>query len=76
MIFTYEVCTEKGRPPYSDRMAKIEKIEKTGDRSVRFTFNDKADREFPLIIALMPIAAQARVRQGDLRPDDAEARDR
>ena len=36
-------------------MAKIEKIEKTGDNSVRFTFNDKADREFPLIIALTPI---------------------
>ncbi len=55
VIFTYDVFTEKGRPPYSDRMAKIEKIEKTGDLSVRFTFNDKADREFPLIIALTPI---------------------
>ncbi|AMS42620.1 MULTISPECIES: extracellular solute-binding protein [Aminobacter] len=55
VIFTYEVFTEKGRPPYSDRMAKIEKIEKTGDNSVRFNFNDKADREFPLIIALTPI---------------------
>lgn len=55
VIFTYEVFTEKGRPPYSDRMSKIEKIEKTGDRSVRFTFNDKADREFPLIVALTPI---------------------
>ncbi len=55
VIFTYEVYTEKGRPPYSDRMSKIEKIEKTGDLSVRFTFNDKADREFPLIIALTPI---------------------
>ncbi|WP_445206979.1 extracellular solute-binding protein [Aminobacter sp. Piv2-1] len=55
VIFTYEVFTEKGRPPYSDRMARIDKIEKTGDLSVRFTFNDKADREFPLIIALTPI---------------------
>ncbi|MCA0279208.1 MAG: extracellular solute-binding protein [Proteobacteria bacterium] len=55
VIFTYEVYTEKGRPPYSDRMSKIEKIEKTGDLSVRFTFNDQADREFPLIIALTPI---------------------
>ncbi|WP_425286799.1 extracellular solute-binding protein [Nitratireductor soli] len=55
VIFTYEAYTEKGRPPYSSRMAKIEKIEKTGDHSVRFTFNDQADREFPLIIALTPI---------------------
>ena len=55
VIFTYEVFTEKGRPPYSDRMKKIAKIEKTGERSVRFTFNEKADREFPLIVALTPI---------------------
>ncbi len=55
LIFTYEVYAEKGRPPYSDRMKKIEKIEKTGEHSVRFTFNDKADREFPMIVALTPI---------------------
>lgn len=55
VLFTYDVFTDKGRPPYSDRMAKIAKLEKTGEYSVRFTFNDKADREFPLIIALTPI---------------------
>jgi peptide/nickel transport system substrate-binding protein len=55
VLFTYEVFTEKGRPPYSDRMKKIAKLEKTGERSVKFTFNDQADREFPLIIALTPI---------------------
>lgn len=51
VLFTYDVFTEKGRPPYSDRMKKIAKLEKTGEHSVRFTFNDLADREFPLIIA-------------------------
>jgi peptide/nickel transport system substrate-binding protein len=55
VLFTYDVFTEKGRPPFSDRMKKVEKLEKTGERSVRFTFNDLADREFPLIIALTPI---------------------
>lgn len=55
VIFTYEVFTEKGRPPYRDRMARIEKIEKTGERSVKFTFNEKADREFPLIVAMTPV---------------------
>ena len=39
VIFRYEIFTEKDRPPYSDR----------------FTLNDKAGREFLLIIALMPI---------------------
>ncbi|KAG1668204.1 putative binding protein [Nymphon striatum] len=32
VIFTYEIMTEKGRPPYNRRMARIESIEKTGDR--------------------------------------------
>lgn len=55
VIFTYKLFTEKGRPPYNSRMNKIEKIEKTGEGRVRFSFNDKADREFPMIIALSPI---------------------
>lgn len=55
VLFTYEVFTEKGRPPYSDRMKRVEKLEKTGERSVRFTFNELSDREFPLIIAMTPI---------------------
>lgn len=55
VIFTYETFAEKGRPPYSGRMAKIESIEKTGDRKVKFIFNENADREFPLIVALTPI---------------------
>ncbi len=55
VLFTYEVFTEKGRPPYSDRMKKIARLEKTGEHSVRFTFNDLADREFPLIVAMTPI---------------------
>ncbi|MGX5844482.1 extracellular solute-binding protein [Mesorhizobium sp. ArgA1] len=55
VLFTYDVFTDKGRPPYSDRMSLIAKLEKTGDHSVRFTFNEKANRETPLIIALTPI---------------------
>ncbi len=55
ILFTYELLTEKGRPPYNSRMNKIEKIEKTGERRVRFTFNDKADREYPMIISLSPV---------------------
>lgn len=55
VLFTYDVFSDKGRPPYSDRMKRVEKLEKTGERSVRFTFNDLSDREFPLIIAMTPI---------------------
>ncbi len=55
VIFTYETFTAKARPPYSQRMDKIASIEKMGERGVRFTLNEKADREFPLIIALTPL---------------------
>jgi len=55
VIFTYETFAEKGRPPYSTRMSKIEKIDKTGEHSVRFTFNEQSDREFPLVVALTPV---------------------
>ncbi|QKV18129.1 ABC transporter substrate-binding protein [Oricola thermophila] len=55
VIFTYELLTVKGRPPYNRRMDRIAKIEKTGENKVKFTFNEKADREFPLIIALTPV---------------------
>ncbi|WOC17302.1 hypothetical protein MP213Fo_28120 [Pseudochrobactrum sp. MP213Fo] len=56
VIFTYQILTEKGRPPYNSRMKSIAKIEKTGDRSIRFTFNEQANREFPLLLAAtMPV---------------------
>ena len=34
---------------------KIARSEKVGDNGVRFTFNEKADRELPLLLGMMPI---------------------
>lgn len=65
VIFTYEILTEKGRPPYNNRMSRIKKIEKTGERSVRFVFNEKSDREFPLLIAAsMPVLPKHAIDPG------------
>ncbi|HTO30971.1 MAG TPA: extracellular solute-binding protein [Pararhizobium sp.] len=55
VIFTFELFRDKARAPFSTRLEMVAKLEKVGDRSVRFTFNDKADREFPLLIAMTPI---------------------
>jgi peptide/nickel transport system substrate-binding protein len=52
VIFTFNLLAEKGLPRYASRAKKVEKVEKTGERKVRFTFNELADREFPMIIAL------------------------
>lgn len=52
VIFTFNLLAEKGLPRYASRAKKVAKVEQTGDRKVRFTFNELADREFPMIIAL------------------------
>lgn len=51
VIFSFEVLQDKGRTPFNNRLKPVEKMEKVGARSVRFTFNKLADREFPLILA-------------------------
>ncbi|MEM8750829.1 MAG: extracellular solute-binding protein [Pseudomonadota bacterium] len=54
-LFTFDLLKDKGRPPYSSRMKQVEKIEQTGERSFRITFNDRASRETPLLFGLMPV---------------------
>lgn len=55
VIFTFELLRDKGRVPFSRRLEGVDRLEKVGEHSVRFTFNDKADRETPLLIALSPV---------------------
>ena len=53
VVFSFEVLRDKGRP--KGWYKKVAAVEKTGERSVRFTFTDDADREIPLIVGLMPV---------------------
>lgn len=55
VIFTFDLLTKKGRPPFNTRMKLISKIEKIGEHGIRFTLNELANREFPLVLALMPV---------------------
>ncbi|MCC0058164.1 MAG: ABC transporter substrate-binding protein [Hyphomicrobiaceae bacterium] len=55
VIFSHAVLRDRGRPNHRSYYKKVTKVEKTGDRSVRFTFDGSEDREMPLIMALMPI---------------------
>ena len=68
VIFSFELLRDKGRAPFSRRLEAVERLEKVGERSVRFTFNDKADRELPLLLALSPVLPRHAI--------DAEAFDR
>ena len=56
VIFTFELLRDKGRITFSTPLETISKMEKVGEHSVLIHFNEKANRETPLIIAsLMPI---------------------
>jgi peptide/nickel transport system substrate-binding protein len=55
VIFTMELLRDKGRPPYSTRLNRVASMEKVGPLSVRFTFNENSNREFPLILSLSPV---------------------
>lgn len=57
VLFTTEMMQQIGvvRPQYTAWLQKVAKIEKVGERGVRFTFNEKADRETPMLLAGLPV---------------------
>ncbi len=58
VMFSMQILSEKGRPPYFNSMKSIASMEAVGERGVKFTFA-QADREAPLIVALRPILKKA-----------------
>lgn len=57
VIFTTDMMRQPGvvRPHYTNWLSRVERIEKVGERGVRFTFNESADRELPLLLAGLPV---------------------
>lgn len=51
VMFTFNLLKDKGRPPFNSRLNGVAKMEKIGEHGVRFTFNENANRETPLILA-------------------------
>ncbi|SMO91163.1 extracellular solute-binding protein [Paracoccus laeviglucosivorans] len=58
VMWSYETLGTKGHPRYTSVWAKVEKMEQTGPRSVRFTFNT-ADRELAMLMGMRPILKKA-----------------
>ncbi len=58
VMWSYETLGTQGHPRYRGSWDKIESMEQTGPRSVRFTFNT-VDFELPLIMGLRPILKKA-----------------
>lgn len=57
VIFTTDMMKIPGvvRPQYTEWLSKVARIDRVGERGIRFTFNEKADRELPLLLAGLPV---------------------
>ncbi|EIE52565.1 ABC transporter substrate-binding protein [Salipiger aestuarii] len=58
VMWSYETLGTQGHPRYRGAWQKIQSMEQTGPRSVRFTFNTD-DRELALIAGMSPILKKA-----------------
>ena len=55
VVFSLNLLREKGRPNHRSYYAKVEKVERVGERGVKLFFKPDGDREMPLIMGLMPV---------------------
>ena len=55
VIFTFNALREKGAPFYRFYYGSVDRVEKTGDRKVKFTFGKDLNPELPLIIGELPV---------------------
>lgn len=55
VIWTFESLRAKGTPFYRAYYASVERVEKIGDRKVKFTFQAGENRELPLILGQLPV---------------------
>ena len=62
--WSFETLGTEGHPRYHGAWANIDTMERTGPRSVRFTFKQE-DRELPLILGLRPILQKAQFEERD-----------
>lgn len=72
VIWSFETLGTKGQPRYAAAYGKVSKVEKVGERGVRFTFNTE-DRELPLILGLRPILKKAQWEGKDFTVSSLEA---
>lgn len=55
VVFSFETLKTKGAPVYRFYYASIEKAEKLGERTVKFSFAEAMNRELPLIAGQLPV---------------------
>jgi microcin C transport system substrate-binding protein len=73
VIWTFETLRTKGQPFYRAYYASVEKAEKSGERTVKFTFKPGDNRELPLILGQLWVLpkhywASRNFEEGTLEP--------
>lgn len=72
VMWSFEKLGVEGSPRYAAAWSKIAKMEKVGDRGIRFTFSE-VDREMPLILGLRPILQKDQYEGKDFTESTLEA---
>lgn len=55
VIWTFDTLRSKGQPLYRAYYANVDRVEKVGERGVKFTFKPGENRELPLILGQLPV---------------------
>jgi microcin C transport system substrate-binding protein len=59
VVWTFETLRAKGLPMYRSYYGDVTKVEKEGERGVRFRFKSAENRELPQILGEMPVLSKA-----------------
>ena len=59
VIWTFETLRAKGQPTYRLYYGDVTKVEKEGERGMRFYFKSAKNRELPQILGQMPVLSKA-----------------
>ncbi|MBP2230318.1 microcin C transport system substrate-binding protein [Azospirillum agricola] len=55
VLWSFQTLKEKGHPHYRTYYADVVKAEKTGERTVKFTFKSTDNAELPIIMGQLPV---------------------
>lgn len=58
VIFSFETLMTKGHPRYKLYWGEVTRVEKTGERTVKFHFRDDKNVELPLIMGELPVLSK------------------
>ena len=58
VVFTIETLREVGLPRFRRNYGLIERVERIGERGIRFRLSEDAERETPMVLGLMPVLSR------------------